>query len=98
MGGSASPTILARSRPLDYHATRFLQHFLSGKKIENFEDVQIVSDILLKNHIFLASVCIENMLTIWRQVFDNDDITLLVENRDLIKTSSVEVNVKKRTA
>ncbi|XP_035734903.1 histone-lysine N-methyltransferase SETMAR-like [Vespa mandarinia] len=59
--------------PSDFHLFRSLQHFLSGKKFENLDDVQnAISRYFTQKPIDFYRSSIENLHTRWQKVIDNE--------------------------
>ncbi|XP_043498446.1 histone-lysine N-methyltransferase SETMAR-like [Polistes fuscatus] len=59
--------------PSDFHLFRALQHFLSGKTFANLDDIQnAISRYFAEKPINFYRSGIENLLTRWQKVIDND--------------------------
>ncbi|XP_043496419.1 histone-lysine N-methyltransferase SETMAR-like [Polistes fuscatus] len=59
--------------PSDFHLFRALQHFLSGKTFANLDDIQnAISRYFAEKPINFYRSGIENLLTRWQMVIDND--------------------------
>ena len=59
--------------PSDFHLFRSLQHFLSGKKLKNLDDVQnVISRYFVLKPIDFYRSGIENLHTRWQKVVDNE--------------------------
>ena len=56
--------------PSDFHLFQSLQHFLSGKKFENLDDV--ISRYFAQKPIDFYRSGIENLHTRWQKVVDNE--------------------------
>ncbi|CAK1553447.1 unnamed protein product [Leptosia nina] len=62
--------------PSDFHLFRALQHFLSGKTFANLDDIQnAISRYFAEKPINFYRSGIENLLTRWQKVIDNDGET-----------------------
>ncbi|XP_076166383.1 lymphocyte-specific helicase isoform X3 [Ptiloglossa arizonensis] len=81
--------------PSDFHLFRLLQHFLSGKRFANLDDIQnAISVYFAQKPIDFYRSGIENLHTRWQKVVDNEGDTKL--NNEPLRENVIQDNKRKR--